>query len=306
VPTADDVVLAVGGAAIRETPFALDLDGQRLHGVITQPASQAAAGLCVVLMNAGSVRRIGPNRMWVECARRWAADGATILRLDGSGLGDSDGDERPYQRSAHFYRAELADQVLAALDELQARGLPPRFLLGGLCSGAYWGFHAALRDRRVRGLVLINMWTFFWSEDGAAAHDVRRARTMLREGGWREVARIARSDGRIGRLARAKLRSLLRGRTAAPASPGEAIDGALERLREHGVETLLLLSDGEALLDELTRLGRLERVERSPELSFERIPIKDHIFRPVWAQEHVHRRLDAALARVLAAVERDA
>jgi pimeloyl-ACP methyl ester carboxylesterase len=244
--------------------------------------------------------------MWVECARRWAARGVTTLRLDGSGLGDSDGDERPYQRSAHFYRAELADQVLAALDELEGRGLPARFLVGGLCSGAYWGFHAALKDRRVRGLVLINIWTFFWSEQRAAAHDVRRARALLREGGWRELARIATSDGRIGRLARTTLRGLPRPRVAAPSRPGGAIDDALENLGDNGVQTLLLLSEGEALVDELAALGKLERVEQAPNLSFERIPIKDHIFRPVWAQKHVHRRLDAALARVVEAVDRDA
>jgi pimeloyl-ACP methyl ester carboxylesterase len=302
VPTTAEVLLTSADATVRETPFAVDLDGQRLHGVLTQPASQPA-GLCVVLMNAGSVRRIGPNRMWVECARRWAAAGVTTLRLDGSGLGDSDGDERPYQRSAHFYRTEMAEQVLAALDELEMRGLPSRFLVGGLCSGAYWGFHAALRDERVRGLVLINIWTFFWSEQRAAAHDMRRARTLLRTGAWRELAQIATSEGRLGRLARAKLRTVLRRREAAPLEPGAAIDAALERLGGRGVETLLLLSEGEALADELTRLGRIDSIGNSPNLSFERIPIKDHIFRPVWAQQHVHRRLDAAIARVVEGID---
>jgi hypothetical protein len=307
VATADDVLLSVGDTMVREVPLSFDFRGQRLYGVLAQPVSAPAAQLCVLLMNAGSVRRIGPNRMWVECARRWAAEGVTSLRLDGSGLGDSDGDERPYQRSAHFYRRELAEQVGAALDELQARGLPANSLVGGLCSGAYWGFQASLTDQRVRGLILINLWTFFWSEERAAAHDVRRALALMRSGAWRDLARIATSEGRIRRLARTNLRRVAHpGRPGgAPSKAGKAIDEALDDLQERGVDTLLLLSQGEPLLDELTALGRLDRLEQSPTLHFERIPIKDHIFRPVWAQEHVHRHLDEALARVLAVVDQD-
>ena len=44
-------------------------------------------------MNAGGVRHIGPNRMWVEAARRWAAQGIPSARVDFIRVGESDGDE---------------------------------------------------------------------------------------------------------------------------------------------------------------------------------------------------------------------
>jgi pimeloyl-ACP methyl ester carboxylesterase len=297
----DHVDLEIGGVTVRETPFEFDYDGRRLAGVLAQPLVAGPSAVCAVLLNAGAVRRIGPNRMWVEAARRWAARGVPTLRLDAVGLGDSDGDERHYYLTAHFYDHAIADQVRAALDELQARGLPGRFLVGGLCSGAYWGFHAALADERIRGLMLVNLWSFFWSEELAAARDSRRARTMLRAGAWREVAQIAVSQGRIGRMARTMVRRALRprARDGVLAGLGSAIDDALDRLRDRGVQTLLLLSEGEPLAEDFDADGRLERLPEWPNIELDRIPLEDHIFRPVWAQQHVHEALDRALARTL-------
>jgi pimeloyl-ACP methyl ester carboxylesterase len=248
------------------------------------------------------VRRIGPNRMWVEAARRWAARGVPCLRLDAVGLGDSDGDEGVFYRTSEFYSQEIAEQVLAALDELESRGLPGQFLVGGLCSGAYWAFHAALADERVRGLILINLWSFVWSEEIAAARDARRARTLLRSGAWRDVARIALGEGRIGRMVRIKLKSVVgaarrEGRTLAALS--EAIDDALARLRVRDVQILLLLSLGEPLSADFVADGRITRLAEWPNLRLEQIPIEDHIFRAVWAQRHVHGALDDAVARTL-------
>ena len=47
-------------------------------------------------------------------------------------------------------------QVRAVLDALQRRGLPRRFLLAGLCAGAYWSLHTALEDDRVAAVGLLN------------------------------------------------------------------------------------------------------------------------------------------------------
>ncbi|MGH2852191.1 MAG: alpha/beta fold hydrolase [Solirubrobacteraceae bacterium] len=304
IASEDHIDLDVAGVTVREAPFEFDYRGKRLAGVLTQPTgARAVPGLCAVLLNAGAVRRIGPNRMWVEAARRWAAQGVPTLRIDAVGLGDSDGDERHYYLTAHFYDHAIADQVRAALDELESRGLPSSFLVGGLCSGAYWGFHAALADERIRGLILVNLWSFFWSEELAAARDSRRARTMLRAGAWRDVAKIAVSQGRIGRMARTMLRRVLRphAREGTLGEIGGAIDDALAHLRERDVQTLLLLSEGEPLAEDFGADGRIERLSEWPNLELDRIPIEDHIFRPIWAQQHVHEALDEALDRTLSA-----
>ena len=291
-----------GAARISETAFEYECDGQMLAGVLATPlASDAsAAPITAVLLNAGAVRRIGPNRMWVETARRWAALGVPTLRLDAIGLGDSDGDERPYQRASEFYRDEHLVPLIKALDELEARGLPSRFLLAGLCSSAYWGLRAALADDRVRALILVNLWTFVWSEELAAARDARRARALLRSGAWRDVARIAMEEGRIPRMMRTKMRQLSRSGARGGdvlASIAIETDAILSRLRDADVQTSLLLSGGEMLAEDLEADDRFDQLRRWPNIWYERIPIDDHIFRPVWAQRHVHGMFDRALVR---------
>jgi len=300
--SATQTLLRVGDAAICERPFTVELEHRRLAGVLALPQAGDAA-LCAVLLNAGAVRRIGPNRMWVESARRWAARGVPTLRIDGAGFGDSDGDERRYFQNSEFYRDDSVDQIRATLDALEDRGLPSRFMLAGLCSSAYSSVQAALVDARVRALILVNMWSFVWSEELAALRDARRAQAMLRSGAWRDVARIATSEGRIGRFARTRLHRLFAPRNV-PGTVAAQTDRILDRLNERGVQTLLLLSEQEPLAEDFIADGRIERLERWPTLRYERIPIDDHIFRPVWAQRYVNEAFDAALARAIDSASR--
>jgi pimeloyl-ACP methyl ester carboxylesterase len=305
--SARHVKLLVGESKIRESPFSVEFEGGRLTGVLARPTGGQAdeARLCAVLLNAGAVRRIGPNRMWVEIARRWAAFGVPTLRIDGACFGDSDGDERRYYQTSEFYRDNSLEQIRTVLDSLEEEGLPSSFLLAGLCSSAYWGVRAALADSRVSALVLVNLWSFVWSEELAAGRDARRARALLRSGSWRDVARIAASEGRIGRFARITLRRVLSGERSggdiAEAVAAET-DLMLDKLDARDVETLLLLSGSEPLAEDFEADGRLERLSRWPRLSYERIPIDDHIFRPLWAQHYVNEAFDGALRRALGRV----
>jgi len=305
VTTSDCITLRVGEALVREAPFEFEHGDRRLTGILTTPDANVAseAPITVVLLNAGAIRRIGPNRMWVEAARRWAANGLPTLRFDAAGLGDADGDEVGFHANYEFYRDEFAGQVRAALDELEAAGLPGRFLVGGLCSGAYWSFHAGLADDRIVGLMLVNIWSFFWSEEIAAARDARRARQLLRAGSWREVLEIALTEGRIFRMLRTRAQRLLRrerGDRAVLARLGDTIDSSLGLLRDRDVRTLLLLSLGEPLVEDFETDGRIDRFDEWPNIDLQRIPLEDHVFRPVWAQRQVHETLDAAVERTLA------
>ncbi len=306
VQAPEQVELTVGGAQVRERPFVVTHGSTRLVGVLAEPAGDSSrrAEACVVLMNAGSIRRIGPNRMWVEMARAWAARGIPTLRLDLEGIGDSDGDESVLFETPGFYRPELAAEVQSVLNALAGQGLPDRFVLGGLCSGAYWAFHAALADERVHGLLLINLWFFFWTEEIASQRDAQQARIMLKEGRWREVAEIAFSDGRISRMARTQVRSLLRRGSREKADGPDPIDSSLDSISARKVRTLLLLSDGEAMTDFLRETGRIDRMDRWPNIELARIPIADHIFRPSWAQRVVSETLERGLEAILAS-ERD-
>jgi pimeloyl-ACP methyl ester carboxylesterase len=296
------IELAGGEGAIIERPFDVTHGDERLAGVLTTPAERAhgTAPLAVVLLNAGAIRRIGPNRMWVEAARRWAARGISTLRLDMAGLGDSDGEESGYVNNSEFYRPVLAEQVCDALDALEAAGVAGEFLVGGLCSGAYWSYHAALRDQRVRGLTLINLWAFKWTEEVREARDRERARMMMKDRALADIARIAVGRGRVGRIEglRAAVRAL---RGSGADERDRDARAAIEELRARAIETLFLFSLDEPLPAELEQFGTLELLGSLPNVTVERIPVADHVFRPVWAQDFVHRQLDAALERALAA-----
>ncbi len=303
VPTAvRRVELATNGARITESPFELELGGGVMRGTLVEPAPGAPRhGLCVVLANSGAVRRIGPSRGWVEASRRWAAIGVTSLRLDLLAIGDGDGDEREFRWTGAFYRPQRTRQLLAALDALAARGVAERFVLAGLCSGAYWSFHAALADERVRATMLINPWWFQWRDSVPLRRYARLAVELVRSGDLREIARLARTEQRLTRAVRAALEPLrVAGRARSPQKPLDATGEDFAVLHERGVQTLLLLGYGEALERELTSSGLIGRTAPWPGVVLERIPVADHTFRPVWAQRFVQAALDGWLERILA------
>lgn len=293
------------GEPIRETVLALDLGPGKLLGVLAEPVRTRAAPVCVVFLNAGAVRRIGPNRAWVEMSRRWAARGVPAVRIDLEGLGDSDGDEGAYVNVARFYSEELVAQTLAVLDELQGRGLPGRFVLAGLCSGAYWAFHAAIRDERVAAVFMVDLYGFHWSETLVAKREARRTLALARAGGMGWLRRDVLTPARLRQLARSaaslpgQMGVLRRGQDDAENDP--AFD--LDRLRDAGAQALLLLARGAPLYDDFVRNGRIDQLQRWPNLRLETIPSRDHTFRAIWLQEYVCSSLDRALDRVLEAAD---
>ncbi len=287
---------------VRETPLSFETEAGRLFGVLAEPVDVRMAGVCAVLLNAGAIRRIGPNRMWVEIARRWAAQGVPSLRIDLRALGDSDGDERRYASNDEYYLPELTELALAALDELEARNLPSCFVLVGLCSGAYWSFRGALTDERVVGAFLINLWSFFWSESLLSDRALRGVRTLLRGRENSEWSAQTILQAALNRRAWRAARQALSGpaRRTARRTGEQEIDAALDRLRDRRTEILLQLSDGEPLFDDFVRARRIEDLNRWPNLVLDRIPTSDHTFRALGLQHHVHTSLDQALGRVLA------
>jgi pimeloyl-ACP methyl ester carboxylesterase len=105
----------------------------------------------VIILNAGVLHRVGPNRIHVQLARLLATYGFSVLRFDFSGIGDSRqaaGNE-PFARRA----VREASQAMDVLG--QQRGLK-EFLLVGICAGADAGLEASIQDPRVAGAVLID------------------------------------------------------------------------------------------------------------------------------------------------------
>jgi alpha-beta hydrolase superfamily lysophospholipase len=305
-PVADLRVDGVDGA-VRETVVTIPSHSGRMAAVLSEPLRHRSDGLCVVLLNAGAVRRIGPSRLWVEAARRWAAEGVPVLRLDLAAIGDSDGDESPYREDAALYSSTFVPQVIQAMDHLQARGTGQRFVLGGLCSGAFWSFHAALRDPRVCAVMLLNPRALIWSSGLGPGRDLRALITQRPSlSKLRRLATGPRLHAFLRWLATTPVRLLRRlwfWESEAAATERE-LDTELERLVSSGRRVLLLFSAHEPLHAELVRTGRLARLQAAPNVTIEYVDVRDHTMRPSWAQRELHAALDRALARELGAAGR--
>jgi hypothetical protein len=246
--------------------------------------------------------------MWVETARRWAAQGVPTLRLDLAGIGDADGGAEEWgDDDGGFYIPDYVEQVLAILDQTVAEGLPRRFLLAGLCSGAYWALHAAAAaEGTVAAAVMVNPRALFWDRHLAASREGRNIRKLLWRETWRKVRRGELGRERAREVVGAALTSL-RGlprrllREWQRRRGGDELERLLERLRANGVELTLAFSGAEPLHDELLRDGGLERIARQPGARVIAVepPLPSHTLEPVPLQRAVHRLLDEALARQL-------
>ena len=188
-PSSETLGLEVDGVAVRETATALDESWGRTIGILAEPAARADVpadeGLCAVFLNAGAVRSVGPNRMWAETARRWAAAGVPSLRADLQGIGEADGDPPGTLQIGDFYAPRFGPQVPALLDELERRGLGRRFVLVGLCSGGYWTFRTAVADPRVAAAFLVNAGALRWVDDLPQQREARRTSRAMESRWWR-------------------------------------------------------------------------------------------------------------------------
>lgn len=160
----------------------------RLIGVLHEP--DAAAGgselPVVILLNAGTLHRIGAHRVYVRIARCLAAEGFPVLRFDFSGLGDS-----PPRRDNLPYADSTIRETRDAMDHL-GRELGARaFVLAGTCGGADLAFRAARHDDRVIGVGLLDWYAYPTLKSRARRYFL----PLLTRQGWREMIR---GEGPIG------------------------------------------------------------------------------------------------------------
>lgn len=124
-----------------------------LVGVLAQAPDPASASTrpTVVLLNAGIIHRVGPNRLHVQLARELAGQGYDVLRFDLSGIGDS----APRSDTLAPLDAVLAD-MREVIDWLESARNVRRVVLVGLCSGADHALVYAANDPRVVALGLLD------------------------------------------------------------------------------------------------------------------------------------------------------
>ena len=313
----DELHPSHAGVELRERPITVEAPEGPLFGILTEPLG-GHAGLAAVLVNAGAQRHIGPNRMWVEVARRWAARGVPTLRFDLGGIGDSDGDAAALAHVAGIYKPAYGPQMHAALATFGERGLPERFVVLGLCAGGYWSIHTALADERVRLAILLNTRSLIWDEGVYGVRRARELRERLLVGStWRKALQgelnLARhletARALAGRATRAPRR--LRARLGADtqgADPPNGLDrttelaGIFERLQERDQHALLLFTGREPLHRELAERGLLARMASWPsiEVAIRGTSADTHTLTPLWLQRQVHELIDRALEQELA------
>ncbi|MFK7769342.1 MAG: alpha/beta fold hydrolase [Mariniblastus sp.] len=124
-----------------------------LFGILTTPDKDVAvAGApTALIINAGIVHRIGPFRMHVDLARQLAEKGYSTLRIDLSGLGDSAPRTGKMESSD---RAQL--DICDAMDFLTEETGMNKFVMLGLCSGAYNAHNVSVKDDRIVGAVFMD------------------------------------------------------------------------------------------------------------------------------------------------------
>lgn len=305
-PPVADSLRFTGG---RERPFFIDRPEGRLVGILVEPEPAVRGPVTAVFLNAGAIRRVGPHRLWVDAARRWALKGVTSLRLDLESIGDSEGPEELFGDVGRFHDERYVNQVRAALDALQAAGLGDRFIITGLCSGAYWAFQAALADTRIVAALMLNPRVLYWDEQLEISRDLRRARLLVKPVTWRRLMRGEVPFARWVTMTRWLLGSPVRvvralgARAEMPVRLEDLIATAFDVLRDREVRARFVFCDGEPLYDELTSAGLLSDQKRWPLVSVRHVPGRDHTLRPLWMHEHVVAAMDGVIDGELARFE---
>jgi pimeloyl-ACP methyl ester carboxylesterase len=283
-----------------ETIYTIERPSGSIFGILSEPGPEMPPNeWCVLFLNPGAVRHIGPNRMWVEAARRWAARGVISLRLDLEGIGESDGEQN--LDVAALYQEQLVEQIEIVMDSLRSRLGIRHFAAIGLCSGAFWAFHAAIRNPDIRAAILLNPRLFFWDPEVDRRRILRRTAGLLIDStDWRRLARGYFSLKSFKRVTRIMLDTVRATHSAAgrrfQICP-EAMAHALEALERNQNRLTLIFTEGEPLLREMEEEGHLPP-QTGSHVRCIRIANCGHTFRPLWAQKMAHEFIDGEIEAV--------
>ena len=168
--------------------------------------------ICVLLLNAGLLHHVGPAGLYVQLARALQQQGIASCRWDLSAIGDSPArpDHLPIFQT-------IVQEPLEVMNNLSTLGYE-KFILLGICSGAYSAFHTALQDSRVQSVVMINPEDLALGQqiDGTSARQTqasgaqeawaaRYKRSLLRPQAWLNLLTGKVNYGRLWSTLRSRL-----------------------------------------------------------------------------------------------------
>lgn len=261
-----------------------------LVGVVSEPAGADPSRPAVILLNSGIIHRVGPNRLYVEMARRLVSRGFPVLRFDFSGIGDSP----PRQDNLPFAKSSI-QETRAAMDYLATTHRSSRFVLAGLCLGAVVSCQTALLDPRVVGTLLINGQGYIPdSEQQARAVIANRKnrRYYLRKALYSPHSWLAFLKGHVD--LRSVLGALNVSRRATRPGAGGEIDrvrSEFEALADRGTFLSFLYSQGDQGIDELELImgPRLGAFRARPNVDYCLVERSDHMFTVLTKQQELLR-----------------
>lgn len=275
----------------------------RLFGVVTTAVPGQGGHTpttAVMLLNSGAVHHVGPNRLYVTLARRWAAQGIVVLRLDLSGLGDSA--PRAGEDENIVYSTRANEDVRAAMEFLSSEYGVTDIHAIGLCSGGYHGFKSAVAGAPLRTVVSINPLTFNWKEGSSlafpehrVAQDVMRYKTNAFQ--WASWKKLLTGGVNIPEL----LQVLLRRGVSATSNllkdvlrrlniplPND-LGTELAALSRRDVNLLFVFANGEPGIDLLKNGGGsvVHRLRAHRKLNIRMIDGADHTFTSRWTRDQL-------------------
>ena len=196
-------------------------------GIVTlPPPGVARRDTGVIWLSAGAIRRTGPFRLHVHAARHLAALGYPTLRIDQPGIAD-------HLPAARRPPLQIAGDLLDSFASLSGC---ERFVVGGICSAADFGWIWALKEPRIAGLLLLDPL----ARRSASGFRLGQVQLLLARGpaGWWSLVRRRLSRrGAVPRIADDQLREW-------PPEGQEA--GELAQLVGRGVECFVLYTGGAA------------------------------------------------------------
>jgi alpha-beta hydrolase superfamily lysophospholipase len=224
--------------------------GPGLVGVLTRPAGtrRPPSPLGFVLVGAGLLHSVGPNRLYVRISRRLATRGHVVFRYDAAGIGDS-----PAPSGSDETGHDPGRETEAAFELVRAKTGASRFALIGVCSGATLAFQTAVKNECTVGLALANVDVGGFDvalDDELKWRQARRyygAIALMRSRSWRRFltgrSNYAKILGSIGHAWKVRQDRL-------PHQPwaGQLADD-LARLNQRSAELLIIASETDTSAD---------------------------------------------------------
>jgi pimeloyl-ACP methyl ester carboxylesterase len=303
--------------SLRERPVFFG-GGRRLFGILTAPPPSTARPDLppIILLNAGTVHRVGSHRLYVPLARKWAALGFHVLRVDLSGIGDSPVPEG-HPENLTYPRDGLED-ARAAMDFLQETTTSGKFIVAGLCSGGDIAFQLGFKEPRVAGAIMMNPRTFLVN-DLSMVDSYERARwsqqAVTKGDSWKELLSGDVNLKRAFKLAAPKVKDIVvkRAKRAVTSLMGAVLPGGpaaeqrretdvpycLRSMAERGVDTYLFVTEHDPGVDYVDANYGPAMSALAAIPNFRRTDVKgtDHTFTARWAQEQVGAMITEHLTR---------